>query len=106
MNTHTWRFPPCWNGWKASPATRLAAKLFQPTDAYACLIAYLNSIAGHEVTFFESLEGLEARYNGQCEVLKNYRTFKQLNFWRGELPPAFHFEPYKPVICPRIAGAP
>jgi transposase InsO family protein len=70
--------------------------------------AYLNSMAGREVTFFESLEGLEARCNGECAVLKNYRTFQQMAvlYRQRELPPIFTFEPYKPVICPRITDAP
>ena len=70
--------------------------------------AYLGTMAGREVTFFESLEGLEARFNGECAVLKNYRTFKQMvmHYRQRELPPAFYFEPYKAVICPRIAVAP
>ena len=70
--------------------------------------AHLGAMAGREVTLFESLEGLEARFNGERAVLKNYRTFQQLDApWRrDELPPAFYFEPCKPVICPRIAGAP
>ena len=70
--------------------------------------AHLRTMAGREVTFFESLEGLEARGDGKCVVLKDFRTFRQIkmSFRRGELPPAFNFKPYKPVICPRIAGAP
>jgi hypothetical protein len=58
--------------------------------------------ANVEVTFFESLEGLEARRNGQCvAVLRDYRTFKQMTCYRKhQLPPAFHFEPAAPVICP------
>jgi hypothetical protein len=33
-------------------------------------------MANIEVTFFESLEGLEARLNGQClVVLKDYRAW-------------------------------
>jgi transposase InsO family protein len=70
--------------------------------------AYLGTMAGREVTFFESLEGLEARFNGECAVLKDYRTFKQMvmHYRQRELPPAFYFEPYKAVICPRIADAP
>ena len=53
-------------------------------------------MAGREVTFFESLEGLEARFNGECAVLKDYRTFKQMvmHYRQRELPPAFYFEPY------------
>ena len=62
----------------------------------------LGTMAGREVTFFESLEGLEARFNGECAVLKDYRTFKQMvmHYRQRELPPAFYFEPYKTVICP------
>jgi hypothetical protein len=64
--------------------------------------AYLGTMAGREVTFFESLEGLEARFNGECAVLKDYRTFKQMvmHYRQRELPPAFYFEPYKAVIGP------
>ena len=65
--------------------------------------AYLGAMwARVEVTFFESLEGLEARLNGQCvAVLRDYRTFKQMTCYREHLlPPAFYFEPYKPVSCP------
>jgi transposase InsO family protein len=70
--------------------------------------AYVGKMTANvEVTFFESLEGLEAWVNGQCvAVLKDYRTFKQMKMhYLGELPRAFYFEPYKPVICPRIADA-
>jgi transposase InsO family protein len=70
--------------------------------------AYLDAaLGGAEVTFFESLEGLEARLNGQCvAVLRDYRTFKQMTCYRGhQLPPALYFEPYAPVIYPRIAVA-
>ena len=70
--------------------------------------AHLGAMAGREVTLFESLEGLEARFNGKRAVLKNYRTFQQMAvpYRQSELPPAFYFKPYKPVISPRIAGAP
>lgn len=70
--------------------------------------AHLDAMAGREVMLFESLEGLEARFNSQRAVLKHYRTFQQMDApWRrDELPPAFYFEPCKPVICPRNAVAP
>ena len=71
--------------------------------------AYVGKMAANkEVTFFETLDGLEARLNGQCvAVLKDYRTFQQMAFtYRDdELPSIFRFEPYAPVICPRIAVA-
>ena len=71
--------------------------------------AYVGKMAANiEVTFFESLDGLEARINGQCvAVLKDYRTFKQIaaHGRRGKLPQAFCFEPCTLVICPRIADA-
>ena len=60
--------------------------------------------ANVEVTFFESLEGLEARLNGQClAVLKNYRRFKQMatSYQRYDLPSSLRFET---VARPRIAG--
>lgn len=65
--------------------------------------------ANVEVTFFESLEGLEARLDGQCvAVLKDYRTFRQMPpcYWRSELPRALYFEPPAASSRPRIAGAP
>jgi|SRR6516162_1068681 transposase InsO family protein len=71
--------------------------------------AYIGKMAANiEVTFCESLDGLEAWINGQCvAVLKDYRTFKQVaTHWRGKLPQAFYFEPCTPLICPQIADAP
>ena len=72
--------------------------------------AYIGKMAANiEVTFFESLDGLEAWINGQCmAILRDYRTLKQFAFhWRrGRLPQAFHFEPFTPAARPRIADAP
>ena len=72
--------------------------------------AYLGKMAANlEVTFCESLDGLEAWIDGQGRaILRDYRTLKQIAFhWRkGRLPQAFHFEPFTPVVCPRIAVAP
>jgi transposase InsO family protein len=58
--------------------------------------------AGVAMTFCESLEGLEARLNGQCvAVLRDDRTFKQRACYdKPRLPPTFHFEPAAPVSCP------
>jgi hypothetical protein len=58
--------------------------------------------ANMEVTFFETLEGLEVRQNGQCvAVLKDYRTFKQMTCYRKhQIPPALYFEPYPAATCP------
>jgi hypothetical protein len=70
--------------------------------------AYVGAaLASVEVTFFESLEGLEARIHGQCvAILKDYRTFRQMSCYEWKhLPPVLSFEPYEPVICPRIAVA-
>jgi transposase InsO family protein len=70
--------------------------------------AYLTAELAHvEVTFWESVEGLEARVNGQCiAVLREYRTFRQMTMYRGnELPPVLYFEPYERANCPRIAVA-
>jgi hypothetical protein len=54
--------------------------------------------ADHEVTLYESLDGLEARREGQClAILRAYRTFKQIACCPGDsrpvLPEAFYFEP-------------
>jgi hypothetical protein len=65
--------------------------------------AYLGAaLGGVGVTFYESLEGLEARLHGQCvAVLREYRTFKQMTCYRGhQLPPALYFEPSTPALCP------
>jgi len=65
--------------------------------------AYMDAaLTNVEATCFESLEGLEARLNGQCvAVLRDYRTFKQLACYdKRRLPSVFHFEPCTPVICP------
>ena len=70
--------------------------------------AYRDAALGRvEVTFFESLEGVEAQLNGQCvAVLRDYHTFKQTTCSRGhQLPLALSFEPYTSVISPRIAVA-
>ena len=70
--------------------------------------AFLGAVlANVEVTFWESLTGLEARVNGQCVVvLREYRTFKQMAVYRWkQLPPVLSFEPYEQAIGPRIAVA-
>ena len=60
---------------------------------------------GIEVTFFESLEGLEARTEGQCPaLLKDYRSIRQPSSWEWDkLPPVLYFEPLGKATCPRIA---
>jgi transposase InsO family protein len=57
--------------------------------------------ANLEVTFVETLEGLEARLSGQCvAVLKDYRTFMQMASFRKEkIPRALYFEPRDNAIC-------
>ena len=65
--------------------------------------AYVGTAwASLEVVLVESLEGLEVQLNGQCvAVLRDYRTFKQMKCYnKHRLPPAFHFEPFAPVMCP------
>ncbi len=72
--------------------------------------AYLDErLAGVEVTFFETLEGLEARVGDQCVgLLRNYRDMCQLvgsYVWDKLLPPTLYFEKEDPANCPRIAVA-
>lgn len=66
-----------------------------------------EALAKREVVFFESLEGLEARIDGQCvAVLRDYRTYKQMAYYRfNEIPQELHFEPCITVGSPRIAVA-
>jgi len=57
--------------------------------------------ADSDVTLYESLDGLEARRDGQClAILRDYRTFKQIacGTWdrHNVLPEAFYFEPHVP----------
>ena len=60
------------------------------------------ALANVAVVFWESLEGLEVRRNGQCvAVLRDYRTFRQMTLYREQqLPPVLYFEPYKQFSCP------
>ena len=63
--------------------------------------------ANQAVVFWESLEGLEVRHQGQCvAVLREYRTFRQMLPYRVEqIPPVLSFEPCEQDICPRNAVA-
>ena len=60
------------------------------------------ALANVDVVFWESLEGLEVRHNGQCvALLRDYRTFRQMTVYREQqLPPVLYFEPYERSICP------
>ncbi len=61
-----------------------------------------EALAKLEITFCESLEGLEAWHNGQCKaVLRDYRTFTHLLAYRTQLlPSVFYFEPCRPSLSP------
>jgi hypothetical protein len=70
--------------------------------------AYLDvTLAGVEVTFCETLAGLEARVEGQCVMLlRGYRDMRQLSSWQwSQLPPVLFFEPQDKAVRPRIAVA-
>jgi hypothetical protein len=71
--------------------------------------AYIGKVAANiEVTFFESLDGLEAWINGQCvAVLRDYRTFKQIAFTgaKADCRKPSISNLFTPVVCPRIADA-
>jgi hypothetical protein len=57
--------------------------------------AYLDvALGGVEVTFCETLEGLEARVASQCvAILRGYRDMRQLSSWEwSQLPPVLYFE--------------
>ncbi len=63
--------------------------------------------ANRAVVCWESLEGLDVRYQGQCgAVLREYRTFRQMLPYRAaQIPPVLYFVPYEQDICPRNAVA-
>ena len=67
------------------------------------------ALARQEVIFFETLEGLEARVDGQgVAVLRDYRTYRQkaVGFYsQQEIPTVLRFEPLPSVESPRIAVA-
>jgi transposase InsO family protein len=70
--------------------------------------AYLDvALGGVEVTFCETLEGLEARVASQCvAILRGYRDMRQLSSWEwSQLPPVLCFETQAKILCPRIAVA-
>ena len=70
--------------------------------------AYLGAaFGGVEVTFCETLEGLEARVAGQSvAILRGYRDMRQLSSWQwSQLPPVLYFETQAQAVCPRIAVA-
>jgi transposase InsO family protein len=61
--------------------------------------------ANSDVTLYETLDGLEARRDGQClAFLRDYRTFKQIACYswdrHRQLPETFYFEPQVPLDCP------
>ena len=66
-----------------------------------------KEFAGVEVTFVETLAGLEARVAGQCvAILPYYRDMRQLTSWEwNQLPSVLHFEAQERANCPRIAVA-
>ncbi len=67
-----------------------------------------TELVGIEVTFVETLEGLEARVGDQwIGVLRGYRDMLRIYPWRRaeQLPPALYFETEKKATCPRIAVA-
>lgn len=72
--------------------------------------AYVDAaLARQEVIFFETLEGLEARVDGQgVALLRDYRTYRQKAvglYNQHEIPPVLIFEPLPTVGSPRIAVA-
>ena len=65
------------------------------------------ALANKEVIFFENLEGLEARIDGQgVAVLRDYRTYRHMSWYDlRKLPPVLNFEPCATFESPRIAVA-
>jgi hypothetical protein len=71
-------------------------------------IAYVGTVwSGTEMTFVETLEGLEAHAEGQCmAIMRDYWKYRKLPSWeRRTIPPRLYFRPYERATCPRIAVA-
>ena len=66
-----------------------------------------TALANKEVIFFESLEGLEVRADGQSiAVLRDYRAYTHMSWVdQRNLPPVLNFEPCTTSGSPRIAVA-
>jgi len=64
-------------------------------------------LGNREVTFFETLEGLEARIDGQdIAVLRDYRSYTHMSWVeQRSLPRVLNFEPRAAPESPRIAVA-
>jgi hypothetical protein len=60
-----------------------------------------------EITFIETLEGLEAHAEGRrIAVLRDYWKYRKLQSWEWRtIPPRLYFRPHKRVTFPRIAVA-
>jgi hypothetical protein len=60
-----------------------------------------------ELTFVETLEGLEAHIEGRCvAVMREYWKYRKLQTWEWRtIPPRLYFKAYERVTCPRIAVA-
>ncbi len=60
-----------------------------------------------ELTFVETLEGLEAHAEGRCVALmRDYWKYRKLQAWeRRTIPPRLYFRPYERATCPRMAVA-
>jgi transposase InsO family protein len=60
-----------------------------------------------EMTFVETLEGLEAHAEGRCmAVLRDYWKYRKLPSWEQRtIPPRLYFRPHERDACPRIADA-
>jgi hypothetical protein len=60
-----------------------------------------------ELTFVETLEGLEAHAEGRCvAIMKDYWKYRKLQTWEWRtIPPRLYFKPYERVSYPRMAVA-
>jgi len=81
-----------------------ASGSFRMFNRQACVDTRL---ANREVAFFESLDGLEARIDGQSiAVLRDYRSYTHMSWVEQQnLPSVLNFEPRAAPESPRIAVA-
>jgi hypothetical protein len=94
----------CYASYETCRRVLSASGSFRMFNREACVDTRLGN---RDVTFFESLEGLEARIDGQSiAVLRDYRSYTHMSWVEQQnLPSVLSFEPRAAPGSPRIAVA-
>ena len=101
--------------WKATLATRQDVAPCRLPALFGCSTVkpvWTRRLPKRKIVFFETLEGLEARANGQpVAVLRDYRSYTHMSWVdQRNLPPVLNFEPCAAPpgvreLLPQIDGA-